>query len=790
MPTTAIRWLAISSVLLATACDDPTSVDGRDASTGLDGGPPDARAEPDAGFDAHVALDARADVGALDSGTDGGASCADDDGCSDDTRCVLGSCVPWPEGASDATCTAPPTVVQRPELRCRAVIPAGDPFPDHTEVRATPVVFDPDGDGPERPLVVAPYALRGGSYDEGNGILRVFHGDDCSLVTSLGGTDLDGDGVVDFLVSTSTPAVGDLDADGLVEVVAYGATGSTLAFRRSSAGWALAWNVPFFPEMVGGPCSVGFGGRRCPLGWAGPIVRDVVASPGAEVLRENVMLSATGEVLGRIPGYGTFQSGTWPAVGNLDADDAPELTNGEVVWEWRFVPLRGGDDWELDTTFVGPGTGHVVVAELDPRDGRELALVRGAAGFSILASDGTVQLGPLTIPGGGGGPPTIADVDGDGHAEIAVAGQRYLTVFDPDCGAAPRSATAVCELGTCDPLGEGTSCEAGGGIASSRSIQDLSSGATGVSAADVDGDGRAELVFGDECFTRVYDGRGEVLASLPRSSCTWHELPTIADADGDEVMDVVVGSSAGCDGADVCGALDDSGADSQDSGVRCASSSDCHSGSCVEGRCACETSAECCTSGDATDCEQEHGIGCRPAVGSTGGVCRAVRPRSPRGLEIWSAPAWSTGRSIWSDHPHVPGVVNEDGAVAASAEWMASAPAGVRFAPAGDAGARASFDLTTRGGTVACEDGRARLRAELCNRGALAAPPGAQVAFADAAGTVVCRAESEAPVAPGTCATMECTSEGSPTGELEVRAWGRRDASSATRATIVRRSPG
>jgi hypothetical protein len=55
MPTTAIRWLAISSVLLATACDDPTSVDGRDASTGLDGGPPDARAEPDAGFDAHVA---------------------------------------------------------------------------------------------------------------------------------------------------------------------------------------------------------------------------------------------------------------------------------------------------------------------------------------------------------------------------------------------------------------------------------------------------------------------------------------------------------------------------------------------------------------------------------------------------------------------------------------------------------------------------------------------------------------------------------------------------------------
>ena len=37
-------------------------------------------------------------------------------------------------------------------------------------------------------------------------------------------------------------------------------------------------------------------------------------------------------------------------------------------------------------------------------------------------------------------------------------------------------------------------------------------------------------VYGDECFTRVYDGvTGKVLYSRFRTSCTWYENPVVAD---------------------------------------------------------------------------------------------------------------------------------------------------------------------------------------------------------------------------------------------------------------------
>ena len=69
-------------------------------------------------------------------------------------------------------------------------------------------------------------------------------------------------------------------------------------------------------------------------------------------------------------------------------------------------------------------------------------------------------------------------------------------------------------------------------IAWARSTQDISSNITGSSAFDFEADGVTEVVYGDECFTRVYNGlTGDVLFSQYRSSCTWYENPLIADVD-------------------------------------------------------------------------------------------------------------------------------------------------------------------------------------------------------------------------------------------------------------------
>jgi hypothetical protein len=62
-----------------------------------------------------------------------------------------------------------------------------------------------------------------------------------------------------------------------------------------------------------------------------------------------------------------------------------------------------------------------------------------------------------------------------------------------------------------------------------------------ISPFDFNGDGRAEAVYRDECFIRVYDGRtGEVLFSAPASSGTGGEYPAVADVDGDFATEIVV----------------------------------------------------------------------------------------------------------------------------------------------------------------------------------------------------------------------------------------------------------
>ena len=72
-----------------------------------------------------------------------------------------------------------------------------------------------------------------------------------------------------------------------------------------------------------------------------------------------------------------------------------------------------------------------------------------------------------------------------------------------------------------------------------RPTQDTSM-VTGSSVFDFEHDGKAEVVYGDECYTRVYDGTvGTTLFEAPNPSCTVHETPVIADVDKDGRADDV-----------------------------------------------------------------------------------------------------------------------------------------------------------------------------------------------------------------------------------------------------------
>jgi hypothetical protein len=77
-----------------------------------------------------------------------------------------------------------------------------------------------------------------------------------------------------------------------------------------------------------------------------------------------------------------------------------------------------------------------------------------------------------------------------------------------------------------------------------RITEDDSSAVTGSSVFDFNGDGAAEVVYNDECFFRIYDGRnGDVLSKQPSPSRTRIENPAIADVDNDGNAEIVFPSN-------------------------------------------------------------------------------------------------------------------------------------------------------------------------------------------------------------------------------------------------------
>ncbi|MFK7987057.1 MAG: CARDB domain-containing protein [Sandaracinaceae bacterium] len=572
------------------------------------------------GSDAYFTSECTDDAGAF-------CPCRDDWDCPADTVCDVDRCV----GTGVApTCRLPPApfseVLPTPEAgfpwggtsRSTADAP-GSPFPSSAQVVVTPLVAnldDDNGDGliDERDFPEIIFMTFNGANDPDgtryslNGTLRAVHGGGANrggdFFASCGSTVWnEGDDVSiacarssAILDPTSTAAVGDIDGDGVPEIVAMtennrvqvysntgvplvqsptGAVGGNQAVSIANidgAGFAeiivgnRVWTMDrdtdgdfVFLDRFDGSLAQGNNGQ-------GPIscVADLDGDGRQEVI--------AGSSVYRFPRAPAGVTRTADCTGSESDPDEMAFCDGDLLVLWDGVEVNGApairegfcavaDVWGTDsTTPPGPsnaldGMPEVVVVA----DGR-IQIFEGATGILI---DNRV----IDARTDNGGAPNIDDFDGDGFPEIGTAFRTGYALTDL------QPATAMCPAWT-TPFDDGvtglqgntartppgTTCATAADCGDTtqftcnaatsqcvclhngweRETEDDSSRVTGSSVFDFNGDGSAEVVYNDECFFRVYAGiDGSVFFKEPSRSRTRTENPIAADVDNDGNAEIV-----------------------------------------------------------------------------------------------------------------------------------------------------------------------------------------------------------------------------------------------------------
>ena len=467
-------------------------------------------------------------------------------------------------------------------------------FPGFVDVWATPTVgrvYDSNCDGKvnelDPPQVIFVSGNAEGTCCQCNGktptachtgVLRMLDGKTGKEVWSLRKASVASSGFAGLSV-----AIGDIDNDKRIDIVAVTGEGDVVAI--DATGKVTRTSDAKIPGN--GDASFGWGG--------GLSIADMDADGFPEVAYGGTVFTTKGGglkmVFSKTVGSATTVLSTFADLDGA-ADGFLELLVGNAAYKVDGSALWTRADLGAD--------GFPAVGDFD-KDGKpEVAYTFAGKVVILEGSSGVTELGPVDLPGtGSGGPPTSADFDGDGKPEIGVAMATFYSVMKPKYAATPK---------TIDVLWKTPN-------------HDLSSSVTGSSVFDFEGDGRAEVIYNDECFLWVFDGAtGAVRFTALTTSFTATEASLVADVDGDGRSEIVMVSN---------------GADPSAAGWKC-------------------DTAPWNTPDPATG---------RPAWKPPTGA------PAYRGITLWGdkANAWVGTRTLWSEHTyHVSNICDDrDGACAA-----------------------------------------------------------------------------------------------------------------------------
>lgn len=316
-------------------------------------------------------------------------------------------------------------------------------------------------------------------------------------------------------------AIGDTDDDGLGEIYVITSDNMLRCFENDGTP-----KVGFTPIATGGTNE------------SIPGIADFNNDGIPEIYKDNrIYNSLTGALIasggngskGNNPGSNGAPAGM-PVAADVLPDShcancsGLELVCGNTVYA---VDITGGTLTPIANNLPGSlNDGFTSIADIT-MDGQLDVVVVSSGKIYVWDPRTGLQIGStFNIPNtGAGGRANIGDYDNDGIPEIGAGGNNRYVVVDFDTATSTFSQKWV------------------------KTIVDGSEHTTG-SVFDFDCDGKTQVVYRDENVLYVWDGEtGNVMASIPCGSATRSEFPTIVDVDGDGQVNIVCACATGNGGS-------------------------------------------------------------------------------------------------------------------------------------------------------------------------------------------------------------------------------------------------
>jgi outer membrane protein assembly factor BamB len=306
------------------------------------------------------------------------------------------------------------------------------------------------------------------------------------------------------------PALGDIDKDNKIDIVAVSFTGKIAALSNSGA---KKWEFDTKKSST----------------FSSPMLTDIDGDGNIGIIvhtgRLFVLKGTDGtEKYNNV--FIGFDTTSTPAIGDIDNDGIKEIVFGSGYYLYAYSITSGklNKDWQFKTTKSGGYCASPLMGDID-KDG-VIEVVYPVKNDGIYSVEGTTGTKEWYTPFGQGSAgltssPALGDVDSDGNIEVVCGGTCDKKIYSFDGKTGNVEWTYTC----------------GNIIESSCTI------------ADVDGDGVMEVLCGaHDAYLHCLNGKTGALEwkfYSPGSDQKVVSSPSIADCTGDGYVEIVFGSNGG-----------------------------------------------------------------------------------------------------------------------------------------------------------------------------------------------------------------------------------------------------